>query len=142
MLAVSVATIIWDTLSLPSELDAIIFSIISFALIFAVMSVVFYLAGNVVIGRKRVSLKDAFSISVLGTLVLIVCLPVFSLEITLLLSLVAWLLLVRYYYETGLAGAIAIGVTSVFVSLVILTVLSFILDFPLLFDWLSVFVMS
>ena len=133
------AAIIWDILSLPTGLDQIVFSIISFAIIFAVLSVVFYLAGNIVIGRKRVCLKDAFSISVLGTLVLIVCLSVFSLELTLLLSLFAWMLLVRYFYETGFVGAIAVGVTSVFVSFVVLEFLSFVLDFPLIFDWLSVF---
>jgi len=96
MLAASFAALIADTLLLSSELAEILFSIISFTIIFAVLSGVFYLAGNIVVGQNRVSLKDAIVISVLGTLVFIVCLSVFSLEVAALLSLIAWLLLVRY----------------------------------------------
>lgn len=138
MLAASVAGLLVDMLPLPSALTEIIFLIISFTIIFAVMTVIFYLSGNVVVGRKRVSLKDSFTISVLGTLVLIVCLSVFSLELALLLSLFAWLLLVKYYYETGYAGSIAVAVTSTFVSLVVLEVLSALLNMPLIFNWLPV----
>jgi hypothetical protein len=137
MLAASVAGLLVDMLPLPSELVEIIFLVISFAIIFGVMTVIFYLSGNMFVGRKRVSLKDSFTISVLGSLVLIVCLSVFSLEIALLLSLFAWLLLVKYYYETGYAGAIAVAVTSAFVSLVVLEVLSTVMDIPLVFNWLQ-----
>jgi hypothetical protein len=136
MLAASVAGLLVDMLPVPSALTEIIFLIISFTIIFAVMTVIFYLSGNAIVGRKRVSLKDSFTISVLGTLVLIVCLSVFSLELALLLSLFAWLLLVKYYYETGFAGSIAVAVTSAFVSLVVLEVLSALLDMPLIFNWL------
>ena len=142
MLAASVAALIADTLLLPSELTDILFSIISFAIIFAVLSVVFYLAGNIVVGRNRVSFKDAFTISVLGTLIFIVCLSVFSLEVAAVLSLIAWLLLVRYYYETGLVGSIAVGVTSVIVAVAILAILSILLGYSLLFSWLPVFVIG
>ena len=137
MLAASVAGLLVDTLPLPSELIDIIFLAISFAIIFGIMTVIFYLSGNMFVGRKRVSLKDSFTISVLGSLVLIVCLSVFSLEVALLLSLFAWLLLVKYYYETGYAGAIAVAVTSAFVSLVVLEVLSVAFDIPLMFNWLQ-----
>ena len=126
-----------DTLLEPSGWAEILFFIISFAIIFAVLSVVFYLAGFVVVGRKRASLKDAFAISVLGTLVLIVCLSVFSLEIAMILSLVAWLLLVRHYYETGILGSIGVGLTSVIVAAIILIVLDMVLgDSGQLFRWL------
>jgi len=64
MLAASVAALIADTLLLSSELAEILFSIISFTIIFVVLSGVFYLAGNIVVGRNRVSLKDAIAISV------------------------------------------------------------------------------
>jgi hypothetical protein len=106
MLAASIASLMLGTLLEPSGLTELLFFIISFAIIFAVLSVVFYLAGNVVVGRRRALFKDAFAISVLGTLVLIVCLSVFSLEVAMVLSLVAWLLLVRHYYETGILGSI------------------------------------
>jgi hypothetical protein len=139
MLAVSIASLTLGTLLEPSGLTELLFFIISFAIIFAVLSVVFYLAGNVVVGRSRASFKDAFAISVLGTLVLIVCLSVFSLEVAMVLSLVAWLLLVRHYYETGILGSIAVGLTSVIVAVVILVVLNMLLGFStILFRWLPI----
>ena len=137
MLAASNAAFLLDTLLEPSELTDILFFVISFAIIFAVLSVVFYLAGNVVVGRSRATFKDAFAISVLGTLVLIVCLSVFSLEVAVVLALVAWLLLVRHYYETGMLGAVAVGLTSVIVAVVILVLLNMLLCFStILFRWL------
>ena len=139
MLAASIAALMLDTLLEPSGLTDLLFFIISFAIIFAVLSVVFYLAGNVVVGRSRASFKDAFAISVLGTLVLIVCLSVFSLEVAMVLSLVAWLLLVRHYYETGILGSIAVGLTSVIVAVVILVILNMLLGFSTtLFRWLPI----
>jgi len=139
MLAAFIAALMVETLLQPSGLTELLFFIISFAIIFAVLSVVFYLAGNVVVGRSRASFKDAFAISVLGTLVLIVCLSVFSLEVTMVLSLIAWLLLVRHYYETGFLGSIAVGLTSVIVAVVILFILSVLLGFStMLFRWLPI----
>jgi hypothetical protein len=98
------------------------------------------LAGRAVVGKKRANLKDAFAISVLGTLVLIVCLSVFSLEIAMILSLIAWLLLVRYYYETGILGSIAVGVASMIVAFAILVALSVIFGYSLFFSWLPILV--
>jgi len=137
MLAASIAALTLDTLLEPSKLTDLLFFIISFAIIFAVLSIVFYLAGNIVVGKSRASFNDAFAISVLGTLVLIVCLSVFSLEVAMVLSLVAWLLLVRHYYETGILGSIAVGLTSVIVAAVILVILNMLLGFSTtLFRWL------
>jgi hypothetical protein len=137
LLATSGAALMLDMLLEPSGWTEILFFVISFAIIFAVLSVVFYLAGFVVVGRKRASFKDAFAISVLGTLVLIVCLSVFSLEVAMILSLVAGLLLVRHYYETGILGSIGVGLTSVIVAAVILILLDMVLGNPgLVFRWL------
>lgn len=127
MLAASNASLTVETLLQPSGLTELFFSIISFAIIFVVLSMVFYLAGLVVVGGRKALFKDAFAISVLGTLVLIVCLSVFSLEIAIVLSLFAWLLLVRYYYETGLLGSIAVGLMSAIVAVVILVILAILL---------------
>jgi hypothetical protein len=139
MLAASIAALTLDTLLDPSGLTELLFFIISFAIIFAVLSVVLYLAGSVVVGRRRASFKDAFAISVLGTLVLIVCLSVFNLEVAVVLSLIAWLLLVRHYYETGFLGSIAVGLTSVIVAVVILFILSMLLGFStMLSGWLPI----
>lgn len=137
MLAASIAALMVGTLLQSSGLTEILFSIVSFAIILVVLSVVFYLAGLAVVGGRKALFRDAFAISVLGTLVLIVCLSVFSLEIAIILSLVAWLLLVRHYYETGLLGSIAVGLMSVIVAVVILVVLSILLGISnLLFRWL------
>ena len=139
MLAASIAALMVETFLQPSGLTEVLFFIISFAIIFAVLSVVFYLVGNVVVGRSRASFKDAFVISVLGTLVLIVCLSVFSLEVAMVLSLIAWLLLVRHYYETGFLGSITVGLTSVIVAVVILFILRILLGFStMLFRWLLI----
>jgi len=140
MLATFIASLMVETLLQPYGLTELLFFIISFAIIFAVLSVVFYLAGTVVVGRRRAKFKDAFAISVLGTLVLIVCLSVFRLEIAMVLSLVAWLLLVRHYYETGILGSIAVGLTSVIVAAVILFILNMLLGYSaVLFKWLPFF---
>ncbi|UCC58184.1 MAG: hypothetical protein JSW14_07505 [Candidatus Bathyarchaeum sp.] len=137
MLAASIVALMVGMLLQPSGLTEVIFSIISFTIILIVLSAVFYLAGIVVVGGRRALFKDAFAISVLGTLVLIVCLSVFSLEIAIILSLIAWLLLVRHYYETGLLGSIAVGLTSVIVAVVILLILSILLGISnLSFSWL------
>ena len=137
MLAASMVALMVGTLLQPSGLTELLFSIISFAIILIVLSVIFYSAGKIVVGGRRALFKDAFAISVLGTLVLIVCLSVFNLEIGIILSLFAWLLLVRHYYETGLLGSIAVVLTSVIVAVVILVVLSILLGLSnLLFRWL------
>jgi hypothetical protein len=128
-----------DTFLEPSGLTDVLFLIISFTVIFAVLSGVLYIAGNIVVGRKRTTLKDAFTISVLGTLVLIVCSSVFRFEIASVLSLIAWLLLVRYYYETDVLGSIAVGAASVVVSIVILYILNSVLGSSLLFSWFPIF---
>jgi len=139
MLAASIAALQLDTLLEESGLTDLLFFAISFVIIFGVLSIIFYLAGKVVVGTDRASFKDAFAISVLGTLVLIVCLSVFSLELGIILSLVALLLLVRHYYETGFFGAIAVGVTSVVVAVVILVLLNMPLGFStILFKWLPI----
>lgn len=140
MLADSIVASTLETLLQPSGLTELIFSIISFAIILAVLSLVFYLAGLVVVGGHRALFKDAFAISVLGTLVLIACLSVFSLEFAIILALIAWLLLVRHYYETGLLGSIAVGLMSAIVAVVILVFLSILLGLSnVLFRWLPLF---
>ena len=121
------SALVLDAFLDSSGLSDLVFSVIYFAVIFAVLSAVLYVSGNIVVGKKRTTLKDAFTISVLGTLVLIVCSSVFSFEIASVLSLIGWLLLVKYYYETDLLGSIAVGAASVAVSLVVLYFLSLVL---------------
>ena len=127
----------------PFGLTETLFSVVSFTIILAVLSVVFYLAGVVVVGKHRILFKDAFTISVLGTLVLIVCISVFRLEIAMVLSLIVWLLLVRHYYDTGVLGSVAVGLLSLIVAMVILVVLSIFLGASTtLFRWLPILLIS
>jgi len=143
MLTASGASLLGGTLLQPSGLTNILFSVISFAIILTILSVVFYLAGIVVVGKDRVLFKDAFAISAFGTLVLIVCVSVFRLEVAMVMSLIAWLLLVRHYYETGVLGSIAVGLTSVIVAVVILVILSIFLGAStMLFSWLPILLIS
>jgi hypothetical protein len=127
-------------LLVPPEFGELLFSVVSFVTLMVVMSVVFYLAGIIVVGRDRARFKDAVAVSVLGTLVLIVCLTVFRLEVAAVFSLVAWLLLVRHYYETGLLGSATVGLVSVFVSVAVLVLLGLLMGYSaMLFSWLPVF---
>ena len=54
-----------------------------------------------------------------------------------ILSLVAWLLLVKHYYETGILGSIGMGLASVIVAAVILILLDMVIgNSGLVFRWL------
>jgi len=98
----------------------LLFSFIGFIVKLIVLTVVFYIAGRVVVGRKRAKFSDAFVISLFGTLartILSLFIPQYWLgEI---LSLIVWLLLIRHYYETGWFGALAVGILAVIVMIVL-----------------------
>lgn len=107
-------------------------ALISFVVSLLVLTVVFYIAGAVVVGRQRALLSDAFVISLLGTVVNSICLVFFHPFVGLILSLIIWLLLIRRYYETGWLGALAVGILAVIVSVVVLVILSIILGISIL----------
>jgi hypothetical protein len=114
---------------IPSET---LLALISFVVNLLVLTVVFYIAGVIVVGRKRALLSDAFVISLLGTVVNSICLVFFPPLIGLILSLIIWLLLIRRYYETGWLGALAVGILAVIVSVVVLVILGIILGISIL----------
>ena len=123
---------VWLQISGEAEL---LFAIISFIINLIVMTIVFYVAGVIVVGKRRALFSDAFVISLLGTVVGNICMLFFRLEIGLILSLIIWLLLIRHYYETGWLGALAVAVLAVIVYaviLVILAVLAVLLAIPFL----------
>jgi len=97
-----------------------------------VLTIIFYIAGRVVVGGKKALFSDAFVISLLGTIVMNVCLYFFGLLVGAVLSLIVWLLLIRHYYETGWLGAIAVGLMAVIVSIVIAILLGILLGFSIL----------
>ncbi|MEM3442795.1 MAG: hypothetical protein QXM86_02915 [Candidatus Bathyarchaeia archaeon] len=122
---------------LPEEL-VLIFAIAWFFLSLFVLAVVLYIAGLIVVGRKRALLSDAFIISLLGT-VLTTLFAIFIPYplITLILSLLVWLILIKRLFETGWLGAIAVGILAIVIYLVLLVLLAFAFHIlEKIFDWL------
>ena len=98
-----------------------------------VLTIIFYVAGRVVVGGKKALFSDAFVISLLGTIVMNVCLYFFHPLVGAIISLIVWLLLIKHYYETGWLGAIAVAIMAVIVSMVITILLGILLGISLLF---------
>jgi len=113
------------------SVEPVVWKLLNFVLGLIILTVVFYIAGRIVVGKKRALFSDAFVISLLGTIVMNVCLSLFGLLVGVILSLIVWLLLVRHYYETGWLGAIAVGIMAVVVSVVILVILGLFLTISL-----------
>jgi hypothetical protein len=108
----------------PEELR-LIFSLVLFLVNLIVLAIVLYLAGLIVVGGKRALPMDAFLISLLGTVistVLFMFIP-YSL-LALILSMIAWLLLIKRFYETGWFGAIAVGILAIIVFLVVTVIIA------------------
>lgn len=118
-------------LQIPGEAE-LLFTVISFIINLIVMTVVFYVAGVIVVGKRRALFSDALVISLLGTVVGNICLLFFPPVIGLILSLFVWLLLIKRYYETGWLGALAVAVLAVIIYVVVLIILAFLLAIPLL----------
>ena len=106
-----------------AQVPQLLFDLASFIVVLVVMSVVFYIAGLLVVGRKRALLSDAFVISLLGTIVSSVCNQFFDPLIGMALSFLVWLLLIKHYYETGWLGALAVAILAV----IVMAVLTFLL---------------
>jgi len=112
----------WDILPVESRL---LFSIVLFLVNLLVLTSVVYLAGLVIVGRKRALAGDAVIISLFGT----VFTTMFSIFISyhflaLFLSLLVWLLLMKRLYETGWLGAIAVGILAMAIFLAITAILA------------------
>lgn len=102
----------------PSQLGQteLLFSFIVFIVNLIVLTIVFYVAGIVVVGKKKAKFGDAFVISLFGTLagtILNLLIPQYG--VGTILSLIIWLLLIRRYYETGWLGALAVAILAVIV---------------------------
>lgn len=105
------------------------FALTAFIVNLIVMTGVFYVAGVMVVGKKRALLSDAFVISLLGTILGTIC-TLFIPLIGAIVSFIVWLLLIRHYYETGWLGALAVAILAVIIYLVILFILAFFLAIP------------
>jgi len=114
----------WE--SIPEE-RRIIFSLVVFFVNLLVLAVVLYLAGLIVVGKKRALLTDAFIISLLGTVLSTVFLMFIPYRlVALFLCIIVWLLLIKRLYETGWLGSIAVGILTIIIFLVITILLALI----------------
>lgn len=107
-----------------------LFNIILFIIDLIVMTIVFYVAGVIVVGKRRALFSDAFVISLLGTVVSNICSLFFPPVIGLILSLIVWLLLIRRYYETGWLGALAVAILAVIIYVMVWVILAFLFAIP------------
>jgi len=127
---------------------SLVLEIIRFIANLIVLTIVFYVAGIIVVGKKRALLGDAFIIALLGIVIstfFMALLPeivIFTFDkhklafgpgLGLLFSFVAYLLLIRHYYETGWLGALAVAILAVVIFVVLAFVLAALLLIPFLF---------
>lgn len=117
----------------------LIFALVWFFVELFIMTVVLYLAGLIVVGKKRALLSDAFMISLLGT----VLSTLFALFIpygliALFLGVFVWLLLIKRLFETGWLGAIAVGILAIIIFIAVLVILALVFNIlELIIRWLS-----
>jgi hypothetical protein len=103
----------------------LVFSLVVFFVSLLVLAVVLYLAGLVVVGKKRALFSDAFIISFLGTVLSTLFFMFISYHwVAVVLSIVVWLLLVKRLYETGWLGATAVGILAIIIFLAITVLLA------------------
>lgn len=114
-------------LKISNETD-LLFAAISFIIDLIVMTIIFYVAGVIVVGKRRALFSDAFVISLLGTIVGNICLLFFPLLVGLILSFIVWLLLIKRYYETGWLGAVAVAVLAVIIYVVVWVILGLLFE--------------
>lgn len=103
----------------------LIFLLAVFFVSLLVLIIVIYLAGLIVVGRKRALLTDAFIISLLGTALSTVFFMFIPYRlIALFLGIITWLLLIKRLYETGWIGAIGVGILAIIIFLAVTVLLA------------------
>jgi hypothetical protein len=103
----------------------VIFLLVLFLVNLLILAVVLYLAGLVVVGKKRALLTDAFIISLLGTVLSTVFFMFIPYRlIALLLGIITWLLLIKRLYGTGWIGAIGVGILAIIIFLAVTVLLA------------------
>jgi len=129
-------------------LARLLLEFIAFIVKLLVLTSVFYVAGVLIVGRKRALFSDAFIIALLGTVIstfFMAFLPGMTLftfdshrfgighGLGLLISFFVYLLLIRHYYETGWLGALAVAMLAVIIFVVLAFILAVLLVIPFLF---------
>jgi uncharacterized membrane protein len=107
------------------KIVSLAFSLTLFFANLLVLTVFLYLAGLIVVGKKRALLSDAFIISLLGTVLSTLFLMFIPYPLVLLfLCIFVWLLLIKRFYETGWLGATAVALLTVIIFLAITIILA------------------
>jgi hypothetical protein len=102
---------------------SIVIILISVFVSLLILTIVLYLAGIVVVGRKRATFSDAFTISLIGTVLSTLFGIFLPWLIALILEIFVWLLLIKRLYETRWLGAIVVGILAIIIYLGIITIL-------------------
>ncbi len=107
------------------NLDALVISVVVQVI---VVAPVLWLAGRVVVGRDKAKFTDAIWIVVVGAVVGSVFGFLFSGLVGGVVQFIVWLLIVKYFFDTGWLGALAVSVIAVvffFIIVLVLGVLGF-----------------
>ncbi|MEM1566098.1 MAG: hypothetical protein QW510_03290 [Candidatus Bathyarchaeia archaeon] len=116
----------------------LLFTLALFLIELVVLAVLLYLAGLIVVGKRRALFSDAFIIALLGTVLSTIFVIFLPNLIALLLSVITWLILIKKLFETGWLGAIAVGILVVIIYFAILILLALVLGLlGLIFRWLT-----
>ncbi|MCS7124508.1 MAG: hypothetical protein NZ932_03725 [Candidatus Bathyarchaeota archaeon] len=116
----------------------LLFAIALFLIELVVLAVLLYLAGLIVVGKKRALFSDALIIALLGTVLSTLFVIFLPNLIAFLLIVVTWLILIKRLFETGWLGAIAVGILIIIIYLAILVLLALVLGFlGLIVKWLT-----
>jgi len=103
-----------------------------------VLAVVLYLAGLIVVGRRRALLSDAFIIALLGTVLSTLFVIFLPFWVTIILTVITWLILIKRLFETGWLGAIAVGILAIIIYLAILLLVALVFGIlGLIINWLT-----
>ena len=116
----------------------LLFALALFVIELLVLAVVLYLAGLIVVGKKRALLSDAFTIALLGTVLSTLFIILLPNLLTVILSIIVWLILIKRLFETGWLGAIAVGILAIIIYLAVLVLVALVLGFlGLISKWLT-----
>jgi len=100
------------------------FPLILFFVELFVLAVTFYLSGLIIVGEKA-SLADSFILSLLGIVLSTIFLMFIPYGlISLFLSIIVWLLLIKHFFKTGWLKAVAVAILAVIIYFVILILIA------------------
>ena len=86
-----------------------------------------WIAGRMIVGEKKAKFSDAFWIVAMGTILESVVVAVVRSSFASLVQFVAWLYLVRHYFDTGWGNAFVISLLAVIVFIVVTVGLAIVL---------------